>query len=189
MTVKVADDVRLLEPLPSRKLPGMPPEPRQKTQVSDPTGRTVATNVRRIREVRGLSTYELASRLEAAGRPIAASAISKIERAERRVDVGDLMTLAHALGVSPVTLLLPVDARGTAEVTGVGEVDGRAAWHWAWCESPLSLPQNEHEAERAYTEFMLYSRPIGLFTSQGDDRIPGFVREPRTRGADGPSVD
>lgn len=163
----------------------MSQQPRPKPQVTDETGRTVAKNVRRIRELRGLSTYELSRKLEKTGRPIAPSALAKVERAERRVDVGDLMALAVVLGVSPTTLLLPPDARRTAEITGAGEVDGRAAWHWAWCEQPLSLPESEDEAERAYTEFMLNSRPIGLFSSQGDDRIPGYVRMPKAGGSDG----
>jgi transcriptional regulator with XRE-family HTH domain len=152
-------------------------QPRSRTQVTDETGRAVASNVRRVREVRGLSTYELSRRLADVGRPIAASALAKVERGERRVDVGDLTALASVLGVSPVTLLLPADARGTASITGAGEVDARLAWQWAWCNEPLTLPESEEEAERAHTEFLLYSRPIGLFTSQGDDRIPGYMRE------------
>lgn len=203
MTVKVADDVRLLEPLPSRKLPGMPTEPRPKTQVSDPTGKTVAANVRRIREVRGLSTYELASKLEAAGRPIAASAIAKIERAERRVDVGDLVTLAHVLGVSPVTLLLPANTRGpkgangiptqaVTEVTGAGEVNVADAWRWAWCMEPLRYPvgASEEEADRLVMDFLLNSRPIGLLSAEGDDRVSSAALGMRRgRGSDGPGVD
>ncbi|MEU0198760.1 MULTISPECIES: helix-turn-helix transcriptional regulator [unclassified Streptomyces] len=158
--------------------------PRAATQYG-PTAATVAANVRRVRELKGLTIYALSGALEKAGRPIAPSAVAKIERQERQVTVDELMALAVALGVSPVSLLLPADARGMAELTGGGEVDARAAWHWAWCEEPLSLPENEDEAERAHTEFMLHARPIGLFSTQGDDRIPGFIREQRRGGADG----
>lgn len=154
-----------------------------------PTGVTVADNLARLRKLRGYSTRQLAAEMERRGRAVSPSGITRMEKGDRVVTADDLAAFAVIFGVSPVTLLLPVDARGTAQVTGAGEVDARAAWHWAWCESPLSLPENEHEAERVYTEFMLYSRPIGLFTTQGDDRIPGFVRETRTGGADGPSVD
>lgn len=90
----------------------MTEQPRNRTQITDETGKTVAANVRRLREARGLSTYDLSRALAEAGRPIAPSAIAKVERAERRVDVGDLMALAVVLGVSPVTLLLPANARG-----------------------------------------------------------------------------
>jgi transcriptional regulator with XRE-family HTH domain len=162
--------------------------PRAATQYG-PTAATLAANVRRLRELKGLSIYNLSAALSKCGRPVAASGVAKIERQERQVTVDDLMALAAALGVSPVSLLLPPDARGAAEVTGVGEVDARLAWQWAWCNEPLTLPEAEEEAERAYTEFMLYSRPIGLFTSQGDDRIPGYAREPKAGGDDGPSVD
>ncbi|MFF4425048.1 helix-turn-helix domain-containing protein [Streptomyces sp. NPDC001549] len=150
------------------------------------TAATVAANVRRLRDdVRGWSTYELAGRLAKAGRPIAPSAVAKIERGERQVSVDDLMALAVVLGVSPVTLLLPVDARQSTEVTGAGQVDAKAAWHWAWCNDPLRFPDgvDDEEAHRYLTEFLLYSRPIGLFAPQGDDRIPGAMRE--RRGGDG----
>lgn len=139
-----------------------------------------------------MSLRALSEALQKAGRGLSADAINKIENGAsaeakqiRRVDIDDLMALAVVLGVSPVTLLLPADARGTAEITGVGEVDARAAWHWAWCNEPLTLPEGEEEAERAYAEFMLNSRPIGLFASQGDDRAPGHIREPRPGGSDG----
>lgn len=67
------------------------------------------------------------------GRPITASGLQKIETHARRVDADDLMTLAVALGVSPVALLLPGTSEPTdeAEVTGLGPVDALTAWEWA----------------------------------------------------------
>ncbi|MFG2330166.1 helix-turn-helix domain-containing protein [Streptomyces sp. NPDC048604] len=153
--------------------------PRPKPQVTDATGRTVAANVRRLRELRGLSTYELARKLKEADRPIAPSALAKVERGERRVDVGDLMALAVVLGVSPTALLLPPNARGEAEVTGAGSVSGYDAWMWAWCQSPLRMPADEDSEEgmRAVREFELVSRPIGLYSQEGDDRLTHWARK------------
>lgn len=154
-------------------------------------GRAVAANVKRLRTARGMSLRALSEALQKVGRGLSADAINKIENGAnpeakqiRRVDVDDLMALAVVLGVSPVTLLLPADARGIAEVTGVGEVDARAAWHWAWCNEPLAYPEgiDEEEAQRIETEFLLASRPIGLFAAQGDDRIPGYIRSARQEG-------
>lgn len=132
----------LLEPLLSRKLPVMSTPPRPKTQVTDPTGKTVADNIRRIRdEIRGWSTYELSRKLGEVGRPIAPSALAKIERAERRVDVGDLMALAVVLGVNPSALLFPVkvEPEGDVELTGAGVNRAEAVWAWADGHGPLRV--------------------------------------------------
>lgn len=149
-----------MEPLLSRKLPVMSTPPRPKTQVTDPTGKTVADNVRRIRdEVRGWSTYELSRKLSDAGRPIAASALAKIERAERRVDVGDLMALAVALEVHPAALLFPPTVAGDAELTGGGRIAAGIVWEWAEGERPLKLPPNDDGA--AHNAFQADARPAG----------------------------
>ncbi|KPC79541.1 helix-turn-helix domain-containing protein [Streptomyces sp. NRRL S-4] len=180
----------------------MTQQPRARTQITDPTGKQVASNVRRLREVRGWSTYQLSRALQEAGRPIAPSALAKVERAERRVDVGDLMALAAVLGISPVTLLLPANTRGpkdangiptqaVTEVTGAGEVAVADAWRWAWCEDPLSYPEGEsdEEQDRHLMDFLLNSRPIGLLSAQGDDRVMSAAAGSRKRRSDGPSVD
>ncbi|WP_307044340.1 helix-turn-helix domain-containing protein [Streptomyces achromogenes] len=134
----------------------MPEQKRVPPQITDPTGRTVAANVRRHRERQGLSTYELARKLADAGRPIAASALSKIERGERRVDVGDLVALAVVLDVPPITLLMPSKAHGGVELTGTGGIDGgtglvsgKRAWAWAQGREPLRYPSGLDEQGRA----------------------------------------
>jgi transcriptional regulator with XRE-family HTH domain len=156
-----------------------------------PTGRAVAANVKRLRAAKGMSLRALSEELERRGRKLNVDAINKIENGSdpdtskgiRRVDADDLMALAAALGVSPTTLLLPPDARGRTEVTGVGEVSTQTAWEWAWCTEPIELPSDEAKADRAVTQFLLDARPIGLFAAQGDDRVPGYIRQPR--GSDG----
>lgn len=160
MTVTVADGVGLLEPRLSRKLPVMSTQPRPKTQISDPTGKTVAENVRRIRDdVRGWSTYELSRKLSDAGRPIAPSALAKVERGERRVDVGDLMALAVALEVNPSALLFPPTIKGDVEITGGGRIAAGIVWEWAEGERPLQLPTNDDGA--AHNVFQTDARPAG----------------------------
>lgn len=72
-----------------------------------PTGHTVAQNVRRLREQRGMSIYALADALDRVGRPILPSAVAKVERQQRQVTVDDLAALASALGVTPAQLLDP----------------------------------------------------------------------------------
>ncbi|MFE3109362.1 helix-turn-helix domain-containing protein [Kitasatospora indigofera] len=152
-----------------------------------PTGDQVRANVARLRSALGLSKKDLSDRVAALGRPIPPLGITRLEAGTRRVDADDLMALSLALGVSPVTLLLPVNARGETEVTGAGSVSSHAAWMWAWCSDPLTLPEGEEEANRATTEFLLNSRPIGLFFPQGDDRLAPWA--PRRRQVDGQGLD
>ncbi|PAU44579.1 hypothetical protein CK936_34325 [Streptomyces albireticuli] len=155
-----------------------------------PTGRAVAANVKRLRTSRGMSLRALSEALSRAGRNLSPDAINKIENGAeagtrkqvRRVDVDDLIALAVILGVSPASLLLPQDARGAAEVTAVGAVEAAVAWQWMWCTEPITLPEDEAEADRAVKQFLLDARPIGLFAARGDDRIPGYIVESRGGG-------
>lgn len=136
--------------------------PRARTQITDDTGKNVALNVRRVRERRGLSTYDLSALLEEAGRPIAPSAIAKVERGERRVDVGDLTALAAVLRVNPSALLLPLtdSAADTVHITGVGAVGADTAWDWADGEMPIQRIEPGDPAGELL-QFQVYARPPG----------------------------
>ncbi|MFF1690874.1 MULTISPECIES: helix-turn-helix domain-containing protein [unclassified Streptomyces] len=68
-------------------------------------GIQAARNIERLRLLRGLSQQGLAERCTALGRPMTNIALSRTERARRRCDVDDLVTIAAALGVSPIALL------------------------------------------------------------------------------------
>ncbi|MER7309935.1 helix-turn-helix domain-containing protein [Streptomyces griseoluteus] len=122
-----------------------------------PTSQHVADNVRRVRERRGLTIYELAELLKTNGRPIAASAIAKMERRERQVNTDDLTALAAALDVSPVALLLPLedDWRKQVDVTGAGVLRAADAWDWMTGRRPL------RETDTAALEYALFGLPAG----------------------------
>lgn len=154
-----------------------------------PTGRTVAANVKRLRESRGITLRALSAALKERGRPLSADALNKIENGDgnqergiRRVDVDDLMALAVVLEVSPVALLLPHDARGDAVVTAAGQVNGREAWKWARSIEPLGYRgiEDEDERARALMAFHLASSPVGI-TKESRRRLEA--------ADDGPSVD
>lgn len=85
--------------------------------------------------------------------------ISKIERGERRVDTDDLIALAIALRVSPLTLLLPwADTPGeSAELTGSGPTTVAAAWAWADGRQPLAASATDPHGDAI--RFQLDSRP------------------------------
>jgi transcriptional regulator with XRE-family HTH domain len=73
-------------------------------------GGHVAAAVAAHRQRRGLDQAGLAERVTAAGRPMSASVLGKVEAGARRVDVDDLVALAAALDVDPVQLLPGADA-------------------------------------------------------------------------------
>lgn len=125
----------------------------------DATGRQVGNNVRRLRQIRGLSTRELAKKLSEAGRPIPATGITRVENGARAVDVDDLITLAVVLGVSPLSLLLPQHAgRVETELTAVGTVPSWKAWRWGRAVEPLSEPPTDEEI----ADFQLHAAPKEL---------------------------
>lgn len=120
-----------------------------------PTGRTVAANVKRLREARGLTLRALSAELKDRGRPLSADALNKIEnganpdgRAVRRVDVDDLAALSAAFGVGPLALLLPVDTEDDepVHVTGTQPVSALSAWMWGTGEGPIELPEERGTA-------------------------------------------
>ena len=70
---------------------------------SDDLRPILATNLRRLRESKGISQEELASR---AG--LHRTYVGAVERAERNITLATLQRLADALEVDPVSLLVPL---------------------------------------------------------------------------------
>lgn len=104
-------------------------------------GDRLPSNVRQLRERRGLTVRQLSARLTELGRPILPSGITKIEQGQRRVDADDLVALAVALGVTPNRLLLTGQvADDTVRLTPAVEVSQVAAWWWATGEQRLPGP-------------------------------------------------
>ncbi|MFI1109810.1 MULTISPECIES: helix-turn-helix domain-containing protein [Streptomyces] len=68
-------------------------------------GMRTARAIEILRAERGLAQRELAARVTALGRPMSNTMLSRIERAQRRCDIDDLVALARALQVSPMALL------------------------------------------------------------------------------------
>src|SRR6476661_6760490 len=79
-----------------------------KTPDTGPTAATVIANLKRLRDDRNLTYTQLSNRLKALAHwSISPVGVRRIEDGERRVTVDDLLAFAVALGVSPVTLLMP----------------------------------------------------------------------------------
>lgn len=104
------------------------------------TGKTVAANVKRLREEQRLKFTDLAAILEGIGKPIPTLGLRHIEAEKRRVDTDDLVALAVALGVSPVTLLIPdsPEVESMVEMTGREEsISAFDLWNWLTVAQPL----------------------------------------------------
>lgn len=141
-----------------------------------PTGHTVAENVKRLREHRGMTIYALSGALDKAGRPITPSAIAKIEKQQRQVTVDDLTALASVLRVSPMTLLLPwkPTADAPVEVTGTGTATARDVWQWADGARPLRVSEEDRLGD--LLRFRLDSRPAWI-RGPLDDRYNEMLTE------------
>ncbi|KOG77350.1 hypothetical protein ACZ90_59415 [Streptomyces albus subsp. albus] len=104
-----------------------------------PVGTQAQKNVERLREARKMTKKDLSERVGALGRSIPPLGISRIEAGTRRIDTDDLVALALALNVSPLTLLLP-DAWDEEQVrlTASVRLSTRTAWLWAQGQMPAS---------------------------------------------------
>ncbi|MFF0010835.1 helix-turn-helix domain-containing protein [Streptomyces sp. NPDC005374] len=83
-----------------------------------PAGLHSARAIECIRLTRGLTQHQLAARCTALGRPMTNTALSRTERARRRCDIDDLVTIAAALGIAPAALLPLWAARDPASHFG-----------------------------------------------------------------------
>ncbi|AMY53415.1 helix-turn-helix domain-containing protein [Rhodococcoides fascians] len=91
-----------------------------------PTGDTVRANIAYVRNDQRLTLRELAERTNTIGRPMSNSTISQIENGSRRVDVDDLLAIAIALDISPITLLTPrAEETSQTSATGAGTITVR----------------------------------------------------------------
>jgi transcriptional regulator with XRE-family HTH domain len=104
------------------------------------TAQTVAANVKRLRVGRELTYTQLSERLAGAGSQLTPVAVRRIEDKKRRVTVDDLMSLAVALDVWPITLLMPASLRADSLVTCTGLDEPIAAERlWDWLEGTAAL--------------------------------------------------
>jgi transcriptional regulator with XRE-family HTH domain len=80
-----------------------------------------------------MNQKDVAARLDEVGRPMLPTVVSKIERGDRRIDVDDLVALALALNVSPLTLLMPDawELDDDCYLTETYRIPSRTAWLWA----------------------------------------------------------
>ncbi|MEV4050771.1 TIR domain-containing protein [Amycolatopsis sp. NPDC049688] len=109
-----------------------------------PTGQRLAKRVAELRQAAGLTQADLAGRMTELGRPTLLSAVSRIEKGQRRVDADDLVALALALNVAPNYLLLPTTPDADlVQLTRSTELTIGSAWRWAAQEPPSFASNRE----------------------------------------------
>lgn len=160
--------------------------PSKKRNPLGPTGETVRTNVRRLRDLQNFGYADLERKLEDLGRVIPALGLRRIEAGERRVDADDLAALALALGVSPITLLMPPTASERNKVQILNKaVEARDAMRWLTGISPLEHTAQEHTQEW-FDESVVYQiRSLPPWRSGWQDGSSASrVRHPSNAGID-----
>lgn len=122
---------------------------------------TVAANVKRLRTKQNLTYTQLSERL--VGWSLSPVAIRRIEETEpeqpqRRVDVDDLVALAAALEVSPLTLLMPEtdSPEQSTAATSIESVPAVELWHWLRTDLPIGATSADIMRN---LEFQLKSKP------------------------------
>lgn len=123
------------------------------------TGISGAAVARNIAELRGgVSFTEISRRLEdRSGWSVNAVGIKRIESCDRRVTVDDLVALAVALEVTPMTLLMPPSssADDVVSATGTGDVHARQLLMWLRGDAPLPSQRQSATMRRALPEWWI----------------------------------
>ncbi|MER6403001.1 helix-turn-helix transcriptional regulator [Streptomyces viridosporus] len=91
----------------------------------------IAQRVREARNRRGMTAQELANDLTSRGLPWDRQTVTKLETGRRQnVSVVELLTLARALHVAPIHLLVPLEDGGTYMATPNEPVKTARARYW-----------------------------------------------------------
>lgn len=148
-------------------------------------GEQVAINVKRLRR---RTTEELAKTVSALGVPMSASTITKIETQKRRVTVDELVALAAALDVSPVTLMLPGADSGQAVRLAPRLLAHSWGLTWKWMHGEAQLVVKGVEGSGRF-QWLATNRPY--LTEESLQAVtfaqPAATTEIRDEG-DGPGI-
>jgi hypothetical protein len=156
------------------------------------SGHVVAENVERLRREQNLTFAGLSKRLDQIGRPIPTLGLRKIAAKTRRVDVDDLVGLALALNVSPITLLIaprtdPAQAVGVTGYRPDGVVRGDTLWNWLTARHTLPQTPELVAALGTLTRMMFraHAWPAWIQDAERGQDPDGFDRILLRGGEDG----
>ncbi|WP_378733289.1 hypothetical protein [Nocardia brasiliensis] len=117
----------------------------------------IAKRLKQVRAQEGIPIAELSRHLESLGCNISPREFEQIVDGERRIYADELLPLAYALGVSPVTLLMPDATDALETVEGIGLRAG-AFWAWLRADEPFTASSSDQRS-REHVEFVLRSHP------------------------------
>lgn len=101
--------------------------------------KSVAQNLKRIRNLRELTVRELSIRLKGLGLPLSPSGVSEVENAARKVGVEELLVFAVALNTSIVELITPENRELLRVADGIDPVpEAYLAW---WLDGVRPWPK------------------------------------------------
>jgi transcriptional regulator with XRE-family HTH domain len=115
-----------------------PPE----TQPAEKPSKTLARQLKKVRQLAGLSQEGLAERIKELGGGLHATAITRIERGTRAASVDDVALLARALRVSPLYLMFPIDDSVTVQLAPADPAPPHVPFRvrmWARGDAPLLI--------------------------------------------------
>jgi transcriptional regulator with XRE-family HTH domain len=116
--------------------------------------RVIAAEVRRYRQMRGLSAQQLADRTAELGLPMQRSVLANLESGRRTtVTVAELLVLAAALSVAPVLLVFPV-----GQIAEAGVLPNRSVSSWSAARWLSGLPPEPSEVDPK-----AYNAPIAVY--------------------------
>jgi transcriptional regulator with XRE-family HTH domain len=129
-----------------------------------------ARAVRSAREQCGTTQDELAERLTELGLPFDRSMVAKVEGERRGVSLDEVLGFAVALGVSPVSLLVPQSAAETVALTPNTPVESVQASLWARGYRPLTDPGDDVDG----SDYAFYRTALApYYIAEADRRLPG----------------
>jgi transcriptional regulator with XRE-family HTH domain len=141
--------------------------------------------VRAIRDARGLTLRDLATRLQALGLRIHHNGIGSVEKGIRRLDVSELFAFAYALDVSPLHLMVPADddAGGVAVTPDVILTKSGNLRRWMRGHVPLAGQRGSRYYEIAvprsgddYDSFMVEQAEHNRLVQAADDLRDAVAR-------------
>lgn len=123
-----------------------------------------------LRQTHGLSLRSMSARLDEAGFGLHHTAVGKIERGERRVDLDELLAMSYVLDAAPVHLFVGADEPFSREADQAAEVVAGVAPSLTalrmWIRGDLPLAGQDPRRYRAFV-------PLG----EHADKFRGFGEE------------
>ncbi|NYI03420.1 helix-turn-helix domain-containing protein [Allostreptomyces psammosilenae] len=134
----------------------------------------VAGRIRRLRKERGLTGEGLAEACSALGVPVPRNVIANLETGRRTtIDLPELLVLARALEVPPITLLFPLGETPTVTVLPGWDVPVWDAVAWFTGEEPLDEAPPKGSPREVLETFRAHADAVAVAmtsTRQAQDR-------------------